>query len=81
MHFFIKADLLIRLFEDSLHCCFHENLHIVAYLLKARIVKPAETTVGRERLCEHPLLGNESANNNIAAMETVFSVRPVHRLY
>jgi hypothetical protein len=26
---------------------------IVTYLLKARTVKPAETIIGRERLCEH----------------------------
>jgi hypothetical protein len=33
-------------------------VHIVAYLLKARTVKPAETAVARERLCKRPLLGN-----------------------
>jgi hypothetical protein len=27
------------------------------------IVKPAETAVARERLCEHPLLSNGSAAN------------------
>jgi hypothetical protein len=27
--------------------------NIVAYLLKARIVKPAETAVDREALCKH----------------------------
>jgi hypothetical protein len=27
--------------------------YILAYLLKARTVKPAETVVARERLCKH----------------------------
>jgi hypothetical protein len=27
------------------------DIHIVAYLLKGRIVKPTETAVARERLC------------------------------
>jgi hypothetical protein len=34
------------------------HIYIVAYLLKARIVKPAEAAVGRERLCKRALLGN-----------------------
>jgi hypothetical protein len=29
------------------------EIHIVACLLKARIVKPAETAVAREQLCQH----------------------------
>jgi hypothetical protein len=28
-------------------------MYIVAYLLKARTVKPVETAVARERLCKH----------------------------
>jgi hypothetical protein len=36
----------------------------IACLLKARIVKPAETAVARERLCKHPLLCNNPTDNN-----------------
>jgi hypothetical protein len=35
----------------------------MAYILKARIVKPAEAAVARELLCKQtPLLGNGSVN-------------------
>jgi hypothetical protein len=35
-------------------------MDIVTYLLKAKIVKPAETAVGEEELCKSPLQGNGS---------------------
>jgi hypothetical protein len=36
-------------------------IYTVACLLKARIVKPAETALAMERLCRSPLLSNGSA--------------------
>jgi hypothetical protein len=37
----------------SLFSLFSCRLIIVAYLLKARTLKPAEAAVVKERLCEH----------------------------
>jgi hypothetical protein len=37
-------------------------MYIVACLLKARIVKPAETTVAWEWLCKRSLLGSGATN-------------------
>jgi hypothetical protein len=65
----------------------------VAYLLKGRILKPTETAVSRERLCEQtPVarrwLGDRHMIAAIVAysiiaelLDAVFSVRSVPRLY
>jgi hypothetical protein len=40
--------VLVKMLE-----AIYSEVHIVAYLLKARIVKPAETAIAREQLCKH----------------------------
>jgi hypothetical protein len=61
-------------------------MNIAACFLRAGIVKPAETAVARERLCEHIhclATGTiyrsraESASHNTKATEKMFSTRPV----
>jgi hypothetical protein len=64
----------------------------VVYLLKARIVKPAEAAVARERLCEqapvarqwlgdrHVIAATVSHATITEMLEAVFSVRSVPRL-
>jgi hypothetical protein len=54
----------------------------MAWRLKARIVKPAETAVARERLCKNiaPAAIKEHATMK-KVLEAVFSVRSVPRLY
>jgi hypothetical protein len=49
--------IFIRVQRNSFFKIRHD---IVACLPKAKIVKPAETVVERERFCKRPLLGNSS---------------------
>jgi hypothetical protein len=42
-------------FKKAQSCRIAAVINIVAYLLKARTVKPEETAVARERLCEQAL--------------------------
>jgi hypothetical protein len=47
----------------------------VAYLLKARIVKPAETAIAREWLCkQQPLLGSDLIAITNATLEYLWEV-------
>jgi hypothetical protein len=69
----------------------HQNLkHIVAGLLKARIVKSAEIAIARERLCKHAVARQWLSSRHMMAatdkhatieglLKTVFSVRSVPR--
>jgi hypothetical protein len=52
---------------------------IVACLLKARIVKPAEEALARELLCKHAHCQAKVATEEL--LETVFSARSMPRLY
>jgi hypothetical protein len=40
---------------------------VVAYLLKARTVKPAETAISRERLCKHSVAGQLLSSRRVIA--------------
>jgi hypothetical protein len=58
--------------------------HIVAYLLKARIVKPVETAVATERLCKHArhLMAATDKHPTIKEwLEALFSVRCAPGMY
>jgi hypothetical protein len=64
---------------------FRVLFHTVACLLKSRIVKPAETTVARERLCKHACCHTMAVTDMHATteelLEAVFSLWSVPRLY
>jgi hypothetical protein len=54
----------------------NKNYNIVACLLKARIVKPAETAVARERLCKgHVTVATVTYASMEVPLGTVFSMR------
>jgi hypothetical protein len=63
----------------------------VAYLLKAKIVGPAETAVARERVCKHMPLARKwfgdshviaaTVPHGIELLEAMFSVWSVPRIY
>jgi hypothetical protein len=56
---------------SSACACTALNMHSFICLLKAGIMKPAETSIPRERLCKRPLLGSRAsivAQLNVAAV-------------
>jgi hypothetical protein len=62
-----------------------ESNYIVACLLKARLMEPAETAVAREHLCKHShclVMATTDMHATIEKLlESVFSVQSVSRLY
>jgi hypothetical protein len=60
---FIRAQLNMKLWS------YAHTIHIVACLLKARTVKPAETSVVRERLCKHTRCKTMAATDMYATIE------------
>jgi hypothetical protein len=58
------------------------SVHIVAYFLSARTVKPTEKAVARERLrSRHVLAPTDTHVTTEELLEEVFSVRSLPRLY
>jgi hypothetical protein len=64
--------------SKNIHCDMNRTDHTVASLLKARIVKPVETVVARQRSNIRHVIAATDAH---AIREAVFSVRSVPRLY
>jgi hypothetical protein len=81
------------MFKSTVQSTGNPSIYIVAYLLKARTVEPAEMIVAWEWLCkqtpfarqglnDHQVIAATAAHTTIAELlEAVFSVQPVLRLH